>query len=69
MHMIRGDFVGKVSDPDQLTSLFFPSKVGGRPAWLDIRDLPAQDSLAHGVCGKPLVTSLISIEKTQYTKL
>ena len=42
-------------------SLFFPSKVGGRPAWLDIRDLPAPDSLACGVCGKPPVTSLIPL--------
>ena len=51
-------FVEKVSDPDLLTSLFFPSKVGGKPAWLDIRDLPAPDSLACGVCGKPPVLLL-----------
>ena len=74
MHnVVRVGFVEKVSDLDLLTSLFFPSKVGGRPAWLDIRDLPVPDSLACGVCGKPPVTSLappiVGIEKPQYTKL
>ena len=48
-------FVEKVSDPELLTSPFFPSKVGGKPAWLDIRNLPAPDSLACRVCGKPPV--------------
>ena len=62
MHnVVRVGFVEKVSDPDQLTSLFFLSIVGGGPAWLDIRDLPAQDSLACGVCSKPPVTSLIPL--------
>ena len=51
-------FVEKVSDPELLTSPFFPSKVGGKPAWLDIRDLPAPDSLACRVCGKPPVLLL-----------
>ena len=45
-------------DPEQLTSPFFPSKVGGKPAWLDIRNLPAPDILACRVCGKPLVLPL-----------
>ena len=48
-------FVERVDDPGQLTSPFFPSKVGGRPAWLDLKDLPQPQRLACGVCGKPSV--------------
>ena len=51
-------FVEKVSDPELLTSPFFPSKVGGKPAWLDVRNLPAPDSLACRVCSKPPVLLL-----------
>lgn len=55
MAEIELGFVERVDDPDQLSSPFFPSKVGGRPAWLDLRDLPPPQKLACGVCGKPSV--------------
>lgn len=32
----------------------FPSKVGGRPAWLDPLHLPTAEQLACSVSGKPL---------------
>ena len=55
MAEIELGFVERVDNPDQLSSPFFPSKVGGRPAWLDLRDLPPPQKLACGVCGKPSV--------------
>ena len=48
-------FLEAVDDPMRLTSPFFPSKAGGKPAWLDLRDLPVPDKLACGVCGKPSI--------------
>ena len=33
-------FVEEAEDPEQLTSPHFPSKVGGKPAWLDNAHLP-----------------------------
>lgn len=48
-------FLEKVDDPERLTSPFFPSKVGGKPAWLDLRGLPHPERLACSVCGKPCV--------------
>ena len=48
-------FVEKVDDPALLTSRHFPSKVGGRPAWLELSLLPAPEQLACRHCGKPTV--------------
>ncbi|XP_061397399.1 programmed cell death protein 2 [Musca vetustissima] len=36
-----------------LTNANFPSKIGGRPAWLDLDDLPTTDTLRCKKCGKP----------------
>ena len=47
-------FTEKPEDPKRLTSPYFPSKIGGKPAWLDPR-LPVPDVLVCKKCGKPLV--------------
>jgi len=47
-------FVEK-AHPNALLSHLFPSKVGGKPAWLSLRPLPANEVLACGVCSRPCV--------------
>lgn len=37
----------------QLESRFFPSKVGGKPAWLDLKNIPQDADLACEYCGEP----------------
>ena len=48
-------FVEKVRDPSELSSAFFPSKVGGKPEWLDLQNLPSPETLSCGHCKSPLV--------------
>lgn len=48
-------FVEKVDNPLTICSLFFPSKVGGKPSWLDLQDLPDSSILLCNECKKPLV--------------
>eukprot|EP00056_Hartaetosiga_gracilis_P019855 m.16351 g.16351 ORF g.16351 m.16351 type:complete len:389 (+) comp7988_c0_seq1:23-1189(+) len=43
-----------VTPPQYLTSPNFPSKVGGRPAWLDFENLPREEELTC-YCGKKMV--------------
>lgn len=43
------------SEPWRLESHFFPSKVGGRPAWLSFKPLPTPDTIRCGVCQEPCV--------------
>jgi len=43
------------TEPWKLISRFFPSKVGGRPAWLELKRLPDPDQLRCGHCSSPLV--------------
>ncbi|XP_058530010.1 programmed cell death protein 2-like [Ochotona princeps] len=38
----------------RLRSEQFPSKVGGRPAWLGAAGLPGPGALACALCGRPL---------------
>ena len=45
-------FVEKV-EKHHLFSRFFPSKVGGKPAWLDLKCLPKSEDLTCNNCGKP----------------
>nr|CAD7264524.1 unnamed protein product [Timema shepardi] len=47
--------VGYINSCDEwrLESRFFPSKVGGKPAWLDLKHIP--DNLTCKECGKPCV--------------
>ncbi|KAK3863573.1 hypothetical protein Pcinc_030669 [Petrolisthes cinctipes] len=39
----------------KLQSRFFPSKVGGHPAWLALKDLPSSEELTCLRCNKPLI--------------
>ena len=48
-------FVEKPDDSSLLTSPFFPNKVGGKPAWLDLQSLPPPERLACDICRKPCV--------------
>lgn len=41
-------------EPWLLTNKFFPSKVGGRPAWLELNKLPAVKQLQCAECEKEL---------------
>ena len=47
-------FTEKPEDTKRLTSPYFPSKIGGKPAWLDPH-LPVPDVLTCRKCGKPRV--------------
>lgn len=38
-----------------LTNTYFPSKVGGRPAWLDLENLPQPDELKCASCKEPCI--------------
>ncbi|KAM9315925.1 programmed cell death protein 2 [Gastrophryne carolinensis] len=42
------------AEPWRLRSPQFPSKVGGRPAWLGEAGVPGPEALQCGLCGKPL---------------
>ncbi len=48
-------FLERVDDPSLLAPPFFPSKVGGRPAWADLQHIPTPARLACGYCSKPMV--------------
>lgn len=37
-----------------LESRFFPSKIGGKPAWLNLGNIPTADELTCSVCSSPL---------------
>lgn len=37
-----------------LTNRYFPSKIGGKPAWLDVKNLPSAEDLACRVCVQPM---------------
>ncbi len=47
-------FVEPVCDSRLLESRFFPSKVGGRPSWLDLRSLPSTQRLRCPRCDRPM---------------
>lgn len=46
-------FVTEDFDPWEVESRHFPSKVGGKPAWLDLGNLPKPEILKCSKCGKP----------------
>ena len=48
-------FLEKCDSPDQLTSSNFPSKVGGKPVWLDPVHLPSVEQLSCRECHKPCI--------------
>jgi len=39
----------------RLSSTFFPSKVGGKPAWLNLKPIPSADNVKCGKCNEPCV--------------
>ena len=45
----------EVEDPEELTSPYYPSKVGGKPAWLDLFRIPTVEILTCIKCGKTLI--------------
>ena len=47
-------FAEKPPHPAALSRLYFPSKLGGLPAWLDPLRLPTGDATRCSVCGDPL---------------
>lgn len=40
-------------EPWLLESRFFPSKIGGQPAWLNLKDLPTANQVKCRNCEKP----------------
>lgn len=42
-------------EPWRLESRMFPSKIGGKPAWLSLKNLPTPEELLCSVCGKPMI--------------
>ncbi|EDV24007.1 uncharacterized protein TRIADDRAFT_27184 [Trichoplax adhaerens] len=44
-------FIEEVDDELLLTNQFFPSKVGGKPVWLDLQGIPSAASLTCKNCG------------------
>lgn len=45
-------FLEKSEKPWLLVNTYFPSKVGGRPAWLDVESIPSNEHLNCAECGK-----------------
>lgn len=55
---VKGVELGFLEKPDattNLTSSHFPSKVGGKPAWLELKQLPGPEQLACNICKRPMV--------------
>ncbi|XP_055838047.1 programmed cell death protein 2 [Episyrphus balteatus] len=40
-------------EPNLLRNVYFPSKIGGKPAWLDLEKIPSTDDLKCKKCGAP----------------
>ena len=54
MKKVEVGLVEVAEDPELLTTPHFPSKVGGKPAWLDRVHLPHPEDVACGACRKPM---------------
>jgi len=56
-HELLGVELGFLDKTDKwrLESRYFPSKVGGKPAWLHLKNLPPTEKLACKCCQKPLM--------------
>lgn len=54
---------------------FFPSKVGGKPAWLDLKNLPSPSETTCSRCEDPLIflcqvrTEILFIKMIQFYNL
>lgn len=42
------------NDAAKLINRYFPSKIGGKPAWLDVTNLPSATDLSCRVCSLPM---------------
>ncbi|XP_058804604.1 programmed cell death protein 2 isoform X1 [Phymastichus coffea] len=42
-------------EPWRLESRFFPSKIGGKPAWLDLQNIPNTEQLQCNYCKNPCI--------------
>lgn len=42
-------------EPWLVTNTYFPSKIGGRPAWLNLENLPLPDEMKCSKCGESMV--------------
>lgn len=42
-------------EPWQVNRIFFPSKIGGKPAWLNPQNLPDPSELECSTCNKPMI--------------
>lgn len=51
-------FVEEAESAESLLSYRFPSKVGGRPAWLALNNIPGVESVSCRSCGKPCMLLL-----------
>ncbi|XP_035740607.1 programmed cell death protein 2-like isoform X3 [Vespa mandarinia] len=54
MSLVDLGFVEKCQ-PWRLESRFFPSKVGGRPAWLNLKNIPRKEDLECEYCRNPCI--------------
>ncbi|XP_047363626.1 programmed cell death protein 2 isoform X2 [Vespa velutina] len=54
MSLVDLGFVEKCQ-PWRLESRFFPSKVGGRPAWLNFKNIPRKEDLECEYCRNPCI--------------
>jgi len=52
--MVELGFLEKC-DSWRLESKFFPSKIGGKPAWLDLKNIPDKKDLECEYCGDPCI--------------
>lgn len=48
-------FLHEVDESSELEAIFFPSKVGGKPAWLAQDNIPSLKELSCSNCGKLMV--------------
>ena len=45
----------EVCEPWKLECRFFPSKIGGKPAWLDLKHIPDKDKVTCEYCEDPCI--------------
>uniref|UniRef100_A0A348G6C9 Programmed cell death protein 2 n=1 Tax=Odontomachus monticola TaxID=613454 RepID=A0A348G6C9_ODOMO len=53
--MVDLGFALECCEPWRLESRFFPSKIGGKPAWLDLKNIPGKSELECEYCGDPCI--------------
>lgn len=53
--MIDLGFAEENDDDFLLKNVFFPSKLGGKPAWLELKNLPEQHEILCELCNEPTV--------------